>query len=269
MVCILATVLLAVSPLLDESVRFVNTRLEKAEPSASIGRFLNYPANAARECFVPNPEFWLKGVDFSCASTWNGAGGKTRAGTAISKRHIIFSGHFPLWTGVRILFVGEDGGVCPCTVKATQTVGNSDIVIGLLDAELTPNIRPAKVLPEDFGKHIGDGGTFPVVTFNQDRKALLTELVHLHEAGAMKSAFTIEPFREKWREFRVPLVVGDSGCPAFILIGGEPVLIYCVKVGGCGHGPAIHAYRTEIQGAMDALCPGYRLETFDFRRRGK
>ena len=69
-----------------------------------------------------------------------------------------------------------------------------------------------------------------------------------------------------WKALGGKIVTGDSGNPAFLLIGSEPILLYCLHTGGVGHGPAIHAHRREIQKAMDELCPGYMLEVFDFSR---
>ena len=51
---------------------------------------------------------------------------------------------------------------------------------------------------------------------------------------------------------------------AFLLIGNEPILLYCLHTGGVGHGPSVFHHRKEIQQAMDELCPGYKLEAFDF-----
>ena len=58
----------------------------------------------------------------------------------------------------------------------------------------------------------------------------------------------------------------DSGNPAFLLVGNEPILLYCLYSGGVGHGPAIHLYAKEVQKAMDELCPSYKLESFDFSK---
>ena len=71
-----------------------------------------------------------------------------------------------------------------------------------------------------------------------------------------------------WKALGGKIVAGDSGNPAFLLIGNEPVLLYCLLSGGVGHGPALHRYRREIQAAMGALCPGYRLESFDLSAAG-
>ncbi len=65
------------------------------------------------------------------------------------------------------------------------------------------------------------------------------------------------------------LVKGDSGKPAFLLIGNQPILVYCLFTGGAGHGPSIHGSRREVQKAMDELCSGYKLEEFDFMSMGR
>ena len=62
---------------------------------------------------------------------------------------------------------------------------------------------------------------------------------------------------------------GDSGNPAFLIVDNQPILLYCLFRGGYGSGPALHLYRREIQAAMDELCPGYTLETFDFASVGR
>jgi len=42
------------------------------------------------------------------------------------------------------------------------------------------------------------------------------------------------------------------------------ILLYCLYTGGAGLGPFVHTKRRQIQQAMNNLCPGYKLETFDF-----
>ena len=243
----------------------VDQRLEKSDPAVALARFANYPTGANKDRFSFNTNFWLKGVDFSCVSPWNSGGGRVRAGTAISKRHIVFAKHFPLWKGVRILFVGEDGGVCPVRIEATKAIEKTDIMIGSLNYELTPNIHPAKILPPDFEKYIGDGQGLPVATFNQHEKVFLTELHAIPTNGSpIRGCRSQVPADRRRAGFRDKIIVGDSGDPAFMLIGNTPILMYCLTGGGCGAGPALHCYRREIQKVMDELCPGYRLECFDF-----
>ena len=256
-------------PVFDFATNSIARRIAGADPAVCLSRFAEYPPSRGKlgfpRClwekpFPDNGRFWLKDVEFSCASPWNDSCGSLRAGTLISKRHIVFAKHFPLWKGVRILFTDNVVGVCPCYVGASKTIPGTDIQVAVLDAEVTPNIRPAKILPDDYAKYIGDGKGLPIVTFTQHEKAFLSECRGITSNGVANAAST----NVNWKALGGKIVVGDSGNPAFLLIGNEPILLYCLFSGGAGHGPAIHRYRREIQAAMDELCPGYRLESFDF-----
>lgn len=270
--------LAAALPVFDFATNSIAWRIVGTDPAVCLSRFSDYPPSKGRlgfpRClwekpFPANEKFWLKGVDFSCVSPWNDSCGAQRAGTLISKRHVIFAKHFPLWRGVRILFVDQEGEVCPCHVEATKALEKCDIMIGLLDYEVTPNIHPAKILPEDYAKHIGDGEGLPVATFNQREEVFLTSLKAISTNEVARGQGCYPSADGVQAALRKPIVGGDSGNPAFLLIGNEPILLYCLRSGGCGSGPAIHHYRREIQKAMDDLCPGYKLETFDFRKVGK
>lgn len=254
----------ALLPFQKAAMDAVDVRIAKADPAVSLCRFVGYPKGGSDDRFVPNPAFWGKGIDFSCASPWNSGGGSLRAGTLISKRHVLFAKHFPLWKGVRILFVDDEGVVCPCYVDATKGVDASDMMVGLLNAEVTPNIHPAKVLPDDFAQYLGDGYGLPVVTLNRQEKAFVTELNVIPTNGTPPSVRNREPKDARRALFRDRIVIGDSGNPAFLVIGNTPILLYCLQTGGCGCGPFVNQHRRELQAAMDELCPGYKLETFDF-----
>lgn len=257
--------ILAIVSLQQFAVESVENRLRDADPSVTLRRFCNYPIGASKDQFGLNPKFWAKGIDFSCVSPWNSAGGSLRAGTLISKRHIIFAKHFPLWKGVRILFVGEDGGVCPCYIEKTKALEKCDVMIGSLNVEVTPNIHPAKILPDDYSKYIGNGEGVPIGAFNQREMLLLAESEAVPTNGAPFPCVSIRPPADKGKTgFRARIVTGDSGNPAFFIFGNQAVLACCLY--SPTSGPAPHLYRREIQKAMDELCPGYRLETFDFEK---
>lgn len=254
----------------------VDRRLANANASAGLSRFVNYPSGADRDKFEPNPKFWAKEVDFSCASPWNSAGGALRAGTLISKRHFVCVKHFPFWKGVRILFVDNNGNVCPCSVEAVKALDGVDIMVGLLNAEVTPNINPAKILPGDYEKHIGNGKGLPVATFNLREELVVTEMTPIptnrlmvigHKLTSIPHHIRSELVKDgKRAEYRKLLIRGDSGNPAFFIVGNEPILLYCDCSNNSSSGPPLHLYRREIQKAMDDLCPGYKLEAFDFSK---
>ena len=267
----LAVVIAAAFPVLDLATNSVAKRVEGVDPAACLSRFLDYPPSKGKlgfpRClfenpFPPNPKFWLKGVDFSSVSPWNDSHGTLRAGTLISKRHIVFAAHFPLAKGTRILFADNDVGTCPCYVGESRRIDGTDIQIAVLNAEVTPNISPAKILPDDYAEHIGDGSGLPVVTFNQREQAYLSRLNCISSGGVSNDAAT----DEAWKPLGGRIVGGDSGNPAFLLIGNQPILLYCLFGGGVGHGPSVFHHRMAIQKAMDELCPGYKLEAFDFSK---
>lgn len=263
------TILAAALPVFEFATNSVAERIAGADPAVSLSRFVDYPPSKGKlgfpRClwekpFPANEKFWLKDVDFSCASPWNDDYGALRAGTLISKRHIIFAQHFQLGKGTRILFVDKAGEVCPCHVKATKALEQNDIMIGLLEYEVTPNIHPAKILPEDYAKWIGDGKGLPIVTFNQHEKVFLSECRGITPNMVSNDVST----NREWKAHGGKIVGGDSGNPAFLLIGNEPILLYCLFSGGVGRGPSVLCFRKDIQKAMDELCPGYKLEEFDF-----
>lgn len=269
-----SVILLAVAlSIFDSATNSLAQRVVGADPAVCLSRFAAYPPSRGRlgfpRClfqkpFPANERFWLKDVDFSCVSPWNDSYGTQRAGTLISKRHILFAKHFPFGEKVRILFVDRAGEVCPCRVVATKPLEKCDIMIGLLDYEVTPNISPAKILPTDYARHIGDGKGLPIVTFNQREQVFLSQLNGISTNARVRSVSNVASTNQSWRALGGRLVGGDSGNPAFLLIGKEPILLYCLLSGGVGHGPSVFHYRSEIQKAMDDLTPGYQLETFDF-----
>jgi len=275
---IVAAVGLAVSGAAQSGVGsgdFVESRLKVPEAKfpSCLSRFLDYPPGPGKlgfpRClfqnpFPENPDFWLKGVDFTCVSPWNDTYRNQRAGTAISKRHVIFAKHFPMSAGTRMAFVGETGETSHYTIKATRALEKCDIMIGLLDYELTPDVHPAKVLPADYTPWIEPGAIWPVVTFNQREQAYLSELHCMtNRPKGTCSALNRWSKKDTWRRFGGEIIGGDSGHPAFLICLGKPILIYCLLSGVSGNGPLIHEHRSEIQRAMDDLCPGYKLEDFD------
>lgn len=245
----------------------VDLRLRRnaAFDASTLSRFTGYPQGAERDVFNLNTNFWARGVDFSCASPWNGGTGRLRAGTAISPRHIVFAKHFPLGKDTRVVFVDGEGNVCACYVEKLKAFEKSDIMIASLNAELPPSFHPAKILPEDYERHIGPLEGLPVVTLSQHEKALVSDMRELRTDSRRAFISFWKPKDELRLKYREWIVGGDSGSPVFLLAGDEPILLFCHAVATGGDG--LHCYRREIQAAMDELCPGYRIETFDFSQK--
>lgn len=93
----------------------------------------------------------------------------------------------------------------------------------------------------------------------------MTEVRQIYTNSTIKAFATRQPETPLRKRFNEKIIVGDSGGPVFI--GNEPVLLYCLSGGGGGVGPSIHRRIVEVQRVMDELCPGYKLEEFDFSRQ--
>jgi len=253
--------------------RQIDARIEisRERPNDCLLRFLNYPpktgTTAPPQCFFEspfpaNPDFWLRDVDLSCASPWNDSYGRFRAGTAISKRHIVFAKHYPLAVGTRIAFVGTTGDVSYYFVKAVKGIASCDIMLGLLNYELTPDIIPSKILPKDFTNYVGRLEGLPVVTLTQDEKATLAELIATDSSND-HGLVSFSPSKQLHRsKYNIKIQSGDSGSPTFIVVGTRPILLFCLTTAMGGY--PYHCFAKEVQRTMDDLFPGYKLETFDF-----
>lgn len=257
----------AVALVMSVTRSFANGQVALVGAASPKERFVDYARNAAKGRFIANTNFWAYGVDISCASPWNSMSGNLRAGTAISPRHIVFANHYPLSVGTRLLFVGADGGVCPVYLTATKRVADCDICIGLLNAELTPNIMPAVILPPNYTNVLGNAMGQTILTLNQHEQGIRGRMVGTSERqsrSSLLSASTITKGPDA--ALSGTIVTGDSGNPAFLIYKGRAILLYCLLGPHGGSGPALHRYRRQIQDAMDELCPGYKLAEFDFSK---
>jgi hypothetical protein len=105
------------------------------------------------DAFFFNSSCWANGLDLTCVSMyndfgWNGSGGRQRAGTLITPRHLLFVGHFLPPIGTTFWFVSMGEVVYRRTLSSLTFVpGTAETWIGELNAVLPSDITPAKVLP--------------------------------------------------------------------------------------------------------------------------
>ena len=198
--------------------------------------------------YIRNKDCWAYDIDLTAISPWNSTGHNTRAGTAITKHHIIYATHYPINIGSTVTFVNKHNEVIEKTLINSSRVFGTDITIGLLDSKLPDSIKPVKLLPR-FWKdyvateynHIVDINNgilikkFPVLCLDQEEKALIHELqaiVGNKEVSCRKSTGILEKFGE-W------IVPGDSGNPCLTVIDNELVLLCTWFSGGGGSGPFV------------------------------
>ncbi|MGN0852840.1 MAG: hypothetical protein ACI4Q3_05640 [Kiritimatiellia bacterium] len=246
----------------------VDSRLAGKDPVRAMRRFAGYGGEAAKAGrFTPNPDFWAKGVDFSCASMWNSQGGNTRAGTAVTPRHVVFAHHYALQPGTRLDFWGTDGTVHSRKLVATCRVSTTDLAVGALDADLPGSVRPAPILPADYATYLGRGADVPCVAFDYEEKALVVELAAIPNGRRETDVRTHAPRDANRLRFFEQLVAGDSGNPVFLVMNEDAILLltsFRRSVDGAPSGPSPTLLRTLLQYEMDRLAPGYRLREYDF-----
>lgn len=213
--------------------------------------------------FIRNPSCWINGVsNISCFSPaqLSGATWSHRAGTLITKRHIVYAKHFAisiLPSGTPILFVDENNNVVTRNLVSQAADTDSDITIGLLDNEVPDNIKIASVLPPDFVKYFPTGKSFLVVSLDQEEKAILRLCFSLQDnqfyTGELNAAW-IDPALSKYSNFCEQIVIGDSGNPSFAIINNELVLLGCWY--SIAYGPHIGARYTVVNNLIERLSPG-------------
>jgi hypothetical protein len=207
--------------------------------------------------FIRNAGCWANGVDLSCASPWNSTGGSQRAGTLVSRRHVLFCKHASFYPAINasMLFVSPDSTPVYRTLTAISPIANADIVVGVLDSDVPESISFAKVMPSNYTAYLPglDGvSSIPVMTLNQSDRASVASL------GGLGASFD-NIYPAVYPNYAGTIVVGDSGNPTLLIINGSPTLLGVFTWGGYGGGANVAAYATAINSAMSSLGGGYSL----------
>ncbi|MGB7157114.1 MAG: hypothetical protein WBD40_03545 [Tepidisphaeraceae bacterium] len=244
----------------------INSRLA-GKNFADHGRLFSTQDHAAGT-YVRNASAWCADLDLTCISPWNGSGGVRQAGTLVSPRHLVNAEHYPYGPGTVVRFVTHGNQVFSRTVTAAVNVGppnstdayDSDVRVCLLDSDVPASISFAKVLPADVEDRFGESLAVGVPGFglDQEEKASVRDLIRIDNWVTYRV-----PHDATRQAFYDPIVGGDSGNPAFLVVDGELVLVATWTSGGWGHGPDYSRYLDEINGAMTTLGGGYQLTEAD------
>ena len=259
--------------------RSIDDRLKATVASNAKCKFENYRSNGYNHTFLKNPNFWAIDVDTTCASVWNNfawPGEFRKAGTLISRRHMVFANHFPAEVNKLVWFVGTDGNVYSNTIVNTKTIIGTDIQIALLATDTDEHVSPAMILPKDFAGYMNTGKGLPVLAFDYDEQGIVYEIeTDLPIADSQQGERTVStgiPASNHRILYHENVVVGDSGNPCFLLFGTNAVFLGAAHTGNHSVAtdmyegscfPFVTYYAEQIQDAMDALCPGYLLHYLD------
>jgi hypothetical protein len=211
----------------------------------------------AGNSYTRNASTWLTSLDITCLSVWNSVLANKGAGTLITPRHIAFANHYAITDGATLRFVTSGNVVVTRTLSSQLNVAGTDIQIGKLDSDVPGTISFAKVLPANYATYLpGIAYGVPTVSTDQDKNAMV---------GVLYYFSTIANFRYPTVADRLamnePIVLYDSGAPAFLIINNELVLVTTWNFGAAGSGPNIANYITQINAALSTLGGGYTLTT--------
>ena len=212
----------------------------------SIGR-LKYYMSIGSHSATMNTNCWAQGIDISCMS----ASPAEYPATLVTRKHFICATHHKPGVGSVRYFSGLDGVVYNATVSKLYQVGSTDLTVGEFSQPLPDSIVPAMILPIDYATYIGSGRGIPALHSDNEKKAVVADLVSLGESY-IRARIPIDEVRRAYYEH---IIVGDSGHPRFLVLGNNVVLLDCVHSGpgSPGTGPSVHHYREAIQQAIESF----------------
>ncbi len=239
--------------------------LAKMVSSPELNYFSTYTNSTAT--YIHNPSCWIADVDFGAVSVANNTTGSwqaQRAGTAITERHVLAAGHYPLAYGAQLRFVDAAGDLHTRTVIGSFIAGAGfaiDWQIVVLDSDLPGTITPMKIpgdwmtqneVPPPF---LGGNGAYRVGgvavrldQFKQCKAALVGSTLgetygyYIQQSyGGVShapffstgyitgdaSALSVNLLSSLDPAYFSEPISGDSGSPVMVVIDDEPILLFC------------------------------------------
>lgn len=229
-----------VGSLVEHLSEQVDDRIDNTMTMATNGK-LYTTQDHSTPSYVRNPNFWANGeIDLTCISPWNSNSSNRKAGTAITKRHIINAAHYEYGVGTVVRFITSDNVVVNRTIVGKKRHPDyvpytPDLTVYTLDSDLPETITPCKLFPANSSDYIildNLNDTRPAALgLDQEEKGLIIDL-------ASNKSFRTSSDSDRLI-FNESKISGDSGNPAFVIVNGELILITVWTFGGAGSGTAI------------------------------
>ena len=273
----------------DLAIAEVDSRISGKTPAASLRIFNNYVSNGSNLVFERNADCWIDSIENkSCISPWNSRNTRTRAGTLITPRHVIFCAHHSFFVpaGNKIYFVDDSGVVVERTVLRTKRhphynnpyTYDNDIVIGVLDQDVPDSIKCAKFFPDNWNEYLAEKILIPSLRLNQHEEALIGDFYV--RSISQEIAYHRKPVEEKRLQFYLSLAVpsktglyrGDSGNGGFVVINSQLILTNVWTYGGPGSGTSLFREKSIINTMIHELdtetgdITNHQIEEIDFSR---
>jgi hypothetical protein len=252
----------ALSDPLDNALSGANVSTQKSAYSSQ---------DHSSASYVRNSSFLIQSTHaeaLTCASPWNSRGAGSRAGTAITPRHVLLAAHYPLSIGDTLRFVTSDNVVVTRTVVQTSVIiyeqASVDALVLLLDSDLPSSITPCKIFPSDYDAYLPAGAhhlshnafRIPLISFNRYEQCSIADFRTVNMPPPTKYPFMLwrSPELENRLDFWTEASVGDSGNPLFACINSELWLVSTFRTayGGPFYGRMVSELNSTIA-SLDAL----------------
>jgi hypothetical protein len=188
------------------------------------------------------------------------------AGTLISPRHVIFCKHAQYYppAGTDMRFVTKDNQTITRSMTNIAEVPDGDFAIGLLDADVPPEITFARILPDNWKEKFAiENAAFAsdvfIVFINQDESAFVRRWQLVRADNQIMDSIVSYPAYPT----RIPTSFSrgvrnlDSGSPALLFVDKKPIILTVATTTTTGD--SIWATRASINAVMTTLGGGYTL----------
>lgn len=212
--------------------------------------------NHATSTYTRNASCWAESIDLSCVAVASGGGSswtRQRGGVLITTRHILIARHFAYGIGTQVRFSNAAGTVETRTVTGTSAASVAgDLWVCTLDAAVTIAtpcaiagtwITQGRTVANDYARWYSGGIS---IHTDQNAKIYAGGLGQtIAQVGSYAGSMTVgattfaacesQGFIEHFASSCIPSayaamrnnpVTGDSGQPVFVVIDGEPVLLW-------------------------------------------
>lgn len=218
-----------------------------------------------------NPSKWtnqIKSLNWTGVSPWNSQSEYLRGGVLISPRHVLHAKHFKFSVNTKIAFIDLSGSIVIRNIIDVKELADFDVAIALLDKDVPEYITFYPVVErsiwQKYLEHADPTTEIPIVVFDQEDKigvrALKINRLYNNTANIIHD----RPTKGKRVEFNEDIVGGDSGNPAFTIIGGQPVLLFTNY--DINFGPNLSNLTSQVNTLMSSMGGGYQLSTVNLNR---
>ncbi len=224
--------------LLSVAARSIDRRIWGVDPLMAVSRFTDFDPDAAVNLFTLNENFWARDLDLSCVSVWNdGSYPDTQAATLITRKHVVMANHW--WNNGEYTFCDTNGQICTRSIVRWDRISD-DLQLGQLDVGLPETFKPASVMSTNYVRYLSTGRYLPTLCLNQKKGATVLELEDfncrvLEEGGRWHNQYGKNSMTnyvsEQRKNIRGTTPGGNSGCPVFLVVGNDLVLLFSKHLG--------------------------------------